>query len=60
MTISLKDDGESQRFWEVVVKNFYDLSPQEGEGRGEEDVKVEELGKSLASSLEQGSGGTDR
>ena len=57
----MKDDGESQRFWGVVVKNLYGLSPQEDEGeRGEEDVEVEELGKSLASSLEQGSGGTDR
>ena len=30
------------------------------EEKGEEDVKVDELGKSLAFSLEQGSGGFDR
>merc|ERR1712130_193246 len=44
----------------VIHPSPYSHMEDEGEERGEEDVEVEELGKSLASSLEQGSGGTDR
>ena len=36
------------------------LSEKESEEHGEEDAKVAELGKELASSLELGSGGVDR
>ena len=59
--ITLQVDFKIRRNLNIIWKsNMVCKTFHKKEEKGEEDVKVDELGKSLAFSLEQGSGGFDR